>query len=603
MSATRALPVLFSVFLLCSLSAQAAESFAGVRILTPAAGQFEKVEIAFAPERAPENPFDPNEVTLDAWITLPSGKQARVPGFWFQDYRRAISNPGATGVDRVEALTSEGKPEWRVRFSSGEVGRHSFVLELKDSAGVHRSAGFGFSVTAGTRRGVIRVSPRNHAFFEDGPGHVFFPIGENLCMYERKEGTYYFDRLLRKLAAAGGNYVRLWQEYYVPGDPSKIAAAGEGGFTGFPLETQALGLGRYDLPSAWRLDYVAELCEKLGVRWQLSSEMVVWWERKLARWKRNPYSAANGGPCVNPEDYFTDPKARELVRRRLRYNVARWGWTTNLLAWELWNEVDNMDNFNSDACARWHREMGSYLKQIDPWQHLITTSWRDRKTFAVPEIDIVQGHSYFGPEYDAAEYAIEDTNHLMTGFGKPFFFGEQGIEGPVSVDPEGKHFHDCLWASSLSGAAGAGMYWWWHNYVEPYNLYHHYAPLARFVQDVDFPAYEWKPVTLSRPNLPVSLRVYGLVAADRALLWVHDPLAFRIVDGKGVRGPAQTGASVDVVGLGDGSYEIEWWNTSTGEIVRKDTGKVNHTHDFGYGLELKPPEFWGDIAARVVRSR
>jgi hypothetical protein len=301
-------------------------------------------------------------------------------------------------------------------------------------------------------------------------------------------------------------------------------------------------------------------------------------------------------------DDFTDPKARELVRRRLRYNVARWGWTTHLAAWELWNEVDNFDGFDPKLNADWHREMGDYLHGVDPWRHLITTSWRDRQMFALPEIDIVQGHSYFGPEYDAAQYSVQDTDHLMRGFGKPFFFGEQGIEGPVGVDPEGKHFHDCLWATITSGAAGAGMYWWWHNYIEPYDLYRHYTAVAKFVRGVDFPAHAWKAVTLSRPNLPPTLNVYGMAAEDRALVWIHDPLAFRIANGKGVRGPSQSGASANVVGLGEGRYAIEWVDTATGEVVRKDRRDVRPMRHFGYGIELKIPDFWGDIAARIVRE-
>ncbi len=60
--------------------------------------------------------------------------------------------------------------------------------------------------------------------------------------------------------------------------------------------------------------------------------------------------------------------------------------------------------------------MGDYLKCIDFWKHPITTSWRDRATFALPQIDIVQGHSYFGPEYDAAQYSMQDTDHLMRIF-------------------------------------------------------------------------------------------------------------------------------------------------------------------------------------------
>ncbi len=574
----------------------------GVAVLKAAVRQHEKVEFAFTPEQPPDNPFDPNEVTLDGVFVLPSGRQVRVPGFWFQDYRRDLKNVDAQGIDRIEVLTAVERPGWRVRFSSGEVGPHRAVLELKDRRGVRRSAELAFTVAAGPARGMIRVSPRNAAFLEDRAGKVFFPIGQNLCMYQLKEGTYYYDRLLTKLGSAGGNYVRLWQEYSAPaGLKLERVGPGDSTFAGFPLETQITGLGRYDLPSAWRLDYVTDLCERLDVRWQLTFEMTVWWQRRHPKWSRNPYRVEHGGPIEDPADYFTNAAARELVRRRLRYSVARWGWTAHLLAWELWNEVDNVEGFTSDACAAWHREMGDYLRRIDPWGRLITTSWRDRQTFALPQIDIVQGHSYFRPQFDAAEYALQDTDHLMRGFGKPFFFGEQGLQGPLDVDPKGKHFHDCLWATALSGAAGTGMYWWWHNYIEPYNLYHHYTPLAKFIDGVDLPAFKWQAARTSRPNIPVTLRLYGLVATDRALLWVHDPLGFRIIDGKGVDGPGQSGASLNVIGLVDGEYRIDWWDTTTGQVVRTDRGRVNHLRHVGYGLELRPPDFHGDIAAQVSR--
>jgi hypothetical protein len=595
-------PLTAAVLFLCTAQAFPAAALAPARLLTPSARTYEKIEFALDTGRAPDNPFDPGKVALDALITLPSSKKVKVPGFWFQDYSRSIQNPEAVGVNRIEMLAAEGKPGWRVRFSSGETGVHRVIFELKDEKGLSRSKEQSFTVQPGDRPGVLRVSKRNPQFFEDETGHAFFPIGQNLCMYQNREGTYYFDRLFVKLAGSGANYARLWQEYYVTGDFPGKGYPGAGGFAGFPLETEVTGLGRYDLESAWRLDYVSEIAERLNIRWQLSFEMTTWWERNLPKWKRNIYNVANGGPCEKPADYFTNATAREYVKRRLRYNVARWGWTTNLLAWELWNEVDNLDGFTSEACASWHHEMGGYLKQIDPWKHLVTTSWRDRKTFALPEIDIVQGHSYWDLPVDAAEYAMLDTDHLMRGFGKPFFFGEQGTDSDFGADPEGKIFHDCIWSTSLSGAAGTGMYWWWHNYIDPYDLYRQYAPLSRFVKDVDWPASKWQPVKLALPNVPVTLRTYGMIAGDRALIWIHDPLASTFVKGNQVKGPRQEAARLNVVGLDDGKYTVEWWDTSSGEVIRKDSGDVNHLRHVGYGLDLKPPAFWGDIAAKISRE-
>ena len=135
-----------------------------------------------------------------------------------------------------------------------------------------------------------------------------------------------------------------------------------------------------------------------------------------------------------------------------------------------------------------------------------------------------------------------------------------------------------------------------------YGLYRHYAALKRFVADVDWPAYAWQPIRLSRPSLPVSLNLYGLAAKDRALVWIHDPLAYRMVSGQGIRGPGQQDANANVVGLADGTYEVEWWDSVSGAVLKRDQDTVNHLNHFGYGLELKPPPFWGDIAAKIIRK-
>jgi hypothetical protein len=590
--------------LLLALAAPQEAPVEGVRLLTPAPKRHEKVEFAWTPPAAPANPFDPSTASLEASVTGPSGKTFRVPGFWYQDFRRSLKNPEAKGEERVEVLEPQGAPEWRVRFSSGETGDHAVVLEVREGQGVRKSAPQRVAVAAGPSGGMVRVSPRNPRFLEDESGKPFFALGQNQCMYPGREGISYYERVLPKLAAQGANYVRLWQEYYVQGDLKRPAGPGDGSNTGFPLETVLTGLGRYDLACAWRLDAVADLCEKLGISWQLTFEQVVWFNRKHPhRWKRNPYNAENQGPCAVPADYLTSPVCRDLSKRRARYSVARWGWTPRLVAWEFWNEVDNLDGFDPKANADWHRDLGKYVRSIDPWKHLTTTSWRDREMFSLPEIDVVQAHLYCPLEHDIAEYCLLDTNHLMAPYGKPFFFGEQGIDNGFDLDSEGRRFHEALWSTALSGAAGAGMSWWWNNYIDKHDLYRHYAGVSKFIKGVDWPAHAWKPVKISRPSLPCTLRVYGLAAPDRALVWIHDPLAFQVKGGKAEKGPSQEKASLNVTGPDEGMYRIEWVDTMTGEPVGKDQQPLRPLRHFGYGIELNPPPFWGDIAARITRVK
>ena len=64
-------------------------------------------------------------------------------------------------------------------------------------------------------------------------------------------------------------------------------------------------------------------------------------QSRHARWEDNPYNAANGGPVAadDPAAFFTDPTARDLFKKRLRYLVARYGAYRDILAWELFNEI------------------------------------------------------------------------------------------------------------------------------------------------------------------------------------------------------------------------------------------------------------------------
>ncbi|MFX8984415.1 hypothetical protein ABTN17_20810, partial [Acinetobacter baumannii] len=54
-----------------------------------------------------------------------------------------------------------------------------------------------------------------------------------------------------------------------------------------------------------------------------------------SNWKENPLNAANGGWLKQPEQFFTDDRAKRLARSWIRYAVARWGASPSVMAWEL----------------------------------------------------------------------------------------------------------------------------------------------------------------------------------------------------------------------------------------------------------------------------
>jgi hypothetical protein len=315
----------------------------------------------------------------------------------------------------------------------------------------------------------------------------------------------------------------------------------------------------------------------------------------------NGYRASNGGPVpdATPQAFFSDPEARSLFKQRLRYLVARYGAYTSVLAWELFNEVQfigtNSANAYDDAGVRadvvaWHAEMSDYLADIDPYDHLVTSSsWEPDATpgiWSLPGIDLVQIHTYAAPPSGRTEEIRDLVALLKSSFGKPVIVGEIGIGsgnpeaefnpgtfGGSGADrehlQEGTHLHNGIWAAALS-ESGAG-YWWWGNYIAadpaknrvgpsfPLNE-RLMPPLTRYLVDAD-----WAPLGLDTAALAVTGPVVavGLSSASEAFAWIRDA---QNDYGTGARpgnlaGRTVTGASIAIGGMASGAYEVTVYDT------------------------------------------
>ena len=308
-------------------------------------------------------------------------------------------------------------------------------------------------------------------------------------------GTYDYDDWLNKLADAKGNYIRLWlaNDWNWIGLEKLPQVTGDGN-----------GLGKYDLKASWRVDYILDLARARGVRAMLDIESFNYVDAtsEYGNWPASPYNAANGGPCATPADFFTDATARALVERRLRYLVARWGYSPAVLSWELWNEVDLATGYDSAAVAAWHEEMAAYLRSIDPWQHMRTTSFcvtaGDPAVDSLPGIDYLQSHSYGA--HDMAAMVQETTTSKWAAYGKPHYVGEYGVNVYASGnadDPNGIYLHNGLWASLFVGSAGTAMTWWWSDYIDPNDYYTFFTRIADYAADVDWVAENYTPTELT----------------------------------------------------------------------------------------------------------
>jgi len=116
--------------------------------------------------------------------------------------------------------------------------------------------------------------------------------------------------------------------------------------------------------------------------------------------------------------------------------VARWGYSTSVLAWEFWNEVDLATGYDSRAVAAWHKEMAEYLRSINPWLHPITTSYSrtagDPEVDGLPQMEFLQSHNYGAR--DIAGMVNDWSRRQIERYGKPYYLGEYGADvGVVAV--------------------------------------------------------------------------------------------------------------------------------------------------------------------------
>ena len=79
------------------------------------AHEYQVVEVPFTLSRAYANPYDPEQIAVDAEVRGPEGSVAQVPAFYTQDYRRR-DDP------RREKLMPVGMPHWAVRYAPRVAG-------------------------------------------------------------------------------------------------------------------------------------------------------------------------------------------------------------------------------------------------------------------------------------------------------------------------------------------------------------------------------------------------------------------------------------------------------------------------------------------------
>jgi hypothetical protein len=511
-------------------------------------------------------PFDSKDIALDAEFVSPSGETYTIAGFLY--------NAKINGI-KIE------NPQWKIRFSPNEIGAWKYKVTVKNHKGEDESEYYKFNCVTSDEAGFIKVSKIDPKYFEFDSGKFYYAIGQNVAWANDKDS---FDYFFKKMSENGYNWTRMWMSSWQ-----------------FAIEWLDIGhfhgLGIYSLENAQYLDEVIELTDKYDLYFQLVLNNHGQLSTQVdAEWLNNPYNVKNGGPCNNPQDFFTNPEAKDLFKQRMRYIVARWGYSPNIMAWELWNEVTLVDDYNLENDLSWSNEMAAYIKEIDPFDHMITSSYFGnfpKEVWKMPAIDYGQIHMYT-PEIVTT---ITGLYNIMNSYNKPYFVGEFGtsnLDGIDRMDPHATNQHAALWSQFMTPSAGDAMCWEWDNHIDPNNLYYHWKALAEFAKGEDrrCKGYFYSRATITAEENK-TVTVQGIINRQEALCWIYDldRTKFR----QQILNPLNINdAVIKIEGMLDGDYLVEFWDTYKGKISQAIKTECQDSK-----MEIPVPQIRKDLACKI----
>ena len=261
-----------------------------------------------------------------------------------------------------------------------------------------------FDCRAAAGAGFVRVCRRDPRWLEFADGSFFYPIGHNLrspgdrrpTFYDRrawqlvlqaeKKGTFAYAEWFKRMAARGENFTRMWL------CPWWGSLEWNSDYPGYH------GVGYYNQRNAARVDRVLQLAEQAGIYVNLETMNHGALSTRIdGDWEQNPICTAQPGGFVRfASDFFVNDRALKSHRNKVRYAIARWGYSTAIAFWGIiteseWVEAYDRglyvhkaptgpfapDPYRTPECQerlrQWLRDMSRFFKATDAHPHLVST--------------------------------------------------------------------------------------------------------------------------------------------------------------------------------------------------------------------------------------
>jgi len=413
-----------------------------------AQGTYSKIEASFNITSLATDPFDYTVTDVRMHILQPDNSTVSLPAFFDGGTTwRVRHTPAMAGTYGVSGITLNGSP-----LSVSNLQPSSWIV-----AGPPTDAGF------------IRVDPSNPRRFITSNGKRFFPRGQDVA-WDVTDGqaTYNVTNIFWKMGAAHENWSRVWMDHW------------DGKNLDWPAYGPTLPLGQLNLTVARKWDSIVAAAEQAGIHFQMTLQHHGQYSTTVdPNWAENPYDVTNNigstnGFMTNPVQFFTNATAISLTERKMRYAVARWGYSTSIMAWELFNEVQYTDAGQTGQWSiiqQWHDLMAPFLRSQDLYQHLITTS-SDLTEPIWDDCDYYTHHDYPSDVITGLEDAPDISSSQPV---RPDFGSECATNGVPHLGVDAP-----IWAGLMNGQSGNEEPWWWDS-LDAENDYIYFRATSDFV--------------------------------------------------------------------------------------------------------------------------
>jgi hypothetical protein len=363
------------------------------------------------------------DVKIDVELTSPSGKKARVGGFFYGSSKpqRPIveERVDARGRKRTTARwPCDPADLWKARYAPGELGDWTYRWTLRNLRGEGASGSDAFRVVRGRLplKGWVRINPRNprRLVFEDGS--PYFPIGFQDGVFDHNhngsamdsfasEGPFRLDGAEGRPQPPPGALFARGPSMNPQNADVHVGRRARAGFDIWRFSPNNFSLKVFappESPDASSLDHV---------RWEQAIVVDDMLRTMRKHGIRCFYGVFGYHPVFNDDP--SNAEGMEKVKRLVKYSVDRWGAYVDF--WEFLNEQKASDG--------WYAAMIPYLESVDPYAKPIATSWERPE---IEGIDIDAPHWYGNESELDSDLVTAGHAERHRRFGKPVVFGEQG---------------------------------------------------------------------------------------------------------------------------------------------------------------------------------